>query len=25
QYYLNTNYTIPLASDQSLGFDFNIY
>lgn len=21
QYYLNTNYTIPLASDQSLGFD----
>lgn len=25
QYYLNSNYTIPLASDQSLGFDFNIY
>ncbi|WP_322978608.1 OprD family porin [Pseudomonas sp. C11] len=25
QYYGNVNYTIPLADDQSLGFDFNIY
>jgi len=25
QYYANTNYTLPLASDQSLNFDFNIY
>lgn len=25
QYYGNANYTLPLASDQSLNFDFNIY
>lgn len=25
QYYSNVNYTLPLADDQSLGFDFNIY
>ncbi|GLU40689.1 MULTISPECIES: OprD family porin [Pseudomonas] len=25
QYYLNANYTLPLADNQSLGFDFNIY
>ncbi len=25
QYYANTNYTLPLASDQSLNFDFNFY
>ncbi|NWB94778.1 OprD family porin [Pseudomonas gingeri] len=25
QYYVNTNYTLPLASDQSLNFDFNLY
>ncbi|WP_273819274.1 MULTISPECIES: OprD family porin [Pseudomonas] len=25
QYYTNANYTLPLASDQSLNFDFNLY
>ncbi|WP_248745078.1 MULTISPECIES: OprD family porin [unclassified Pseudomonas] len=25
QYYTNVNYTLPLASDQSLNFDFNLY
>ncbi|WP_017906034.1 OprD family porin [Pseudomonas asplenii] len=25
QYYGNVNYTLPVASDQSLNFDFNIY
>jgi imipenem/basic amino acid-specific outer membrane pore len=25
QYYANTNYTLPLADDQSLNLDFNIY
>jgi len=25
QYYSNVNYTLPLADDQALGFDFNIY
>ncbi|RBH54990.1 MULTISPECIES: OprD family porin [Pseudomonas] len=25
QYYTNVNYTIPLATDQSLNFDFNLY
>ncbi|ALI00177.1 outer membrane porin, OprD family [Pseudomonas sp. FW306-02-F02-AA] len=25
QYYGNANYTIPLATDQSLNFDFNLY
>lgn len=25
QYYANTNYTLPLSSDQSLNFDFNLY
>ncbi|MBV6750573.1 OprD family porin [Pseudomonas chlororaphis] len=25
QYYLNTNYTLPLATDQSLNFDLNVY
>ncbi|EXF94203.1 porin [Pseudomonas fluorescens HK44] len=25
QYYTNVNYTLPLATDQSLNFDFNLY
>lgn len=25
QYYANANYVLPLADDQALGFDFNIY
>ncbi|MBU6957692.1 OprD family porin [Pseudomonas sp. CVAP len=25
QYYTNANYTLPLATDQSLNFDFNLY
>ncbi|WP_191487168.1 OprD family porin [Pseudomonas sp. FEN] len=25
QYYTNVNYTLPMASDQSLNFDFNLY
>jgi len=25
QYYFNGNYTLPIADNQSLGFDFNIY
>jgi imipenem/basic amino acid-specific outer membrane pore len=25
QYYTNLNYTLPIADDQSLGFDFNYY
>ncbi|RON06400.1 porin [Pseudomonas brassicacearum] len=25
QYYANTNYTLPLATDQSLNFDVNVY
>jgi len=25
QYYTNLNYTLPLATDQSLNFDFNLY
>ncbi|MFJ4142801.1 OprD family porin [Pseudomonas sp. NPDC089734] len=25
QYYVNTNYSLPLSDDQSLAFDFNLY